>query len=119
MPLSRDPLPHVSDSPPARAIAGHVSDRNELRGVGPAAAAQIRRLLELPAEATDDEVRRAVANRVAIAGAALDVGFSATFRQAVAGGRADPAHHDFWRDVFLSDPQQTREFLSQTWRQAR
>ena len=87
--------------------------------MGPAAAAQIRRLLELPAEANDDEVRRAVASRVTIAGAALDLGFSATFRQAVAGGRAEAAHRDFWRDQFFDDPEQTREFLSQTWRQAR
>ena len=94
------------------------TDRKEPRGVGPAAAAQIRRLLDLPAEADDDEVRQAVFNRVRIAAAALDVGFSATFRQAVAGGRADPAHKEFWLEQFYNDPDAARQWLAQTWRQA-
>lgn len=91
---------------------------SDLRPIGPAVAAQVRRLLDLPAEADDAEVRQAVYQRIAIAEAALAVGFSAAFHQAVAGGRADPAHKDFWRDEFYDDPEQTRELLAQTWRQA-
>ncbi len=114
-----DPVRSRPDSPPARAIAGHVNtDRNEPRGIGPAAAVRIRRLLDLPADADDSEVRAGVATQVRTTDAALALGFSVVFDRAVANGRVDRAHRTFWRDEFYDDPDRTREFLAQTWRQA-
>jgi len=102
---SRTRMADESSSAPPRAIA-------------PAAAAQIRRLLELPASAGDDEIRRKVATQAATVKAALDLGFSATFRLATLTGQVDPAERDFWREQFHDNPDRAREFLAQTWRQA-
>lgn len=87
-------------------------------GISPTTAAQIRRLLDLPDGVGDDEVRRAVVSRVRLATAALNLGFSVLFEQAMRAGRADRDHRDFWREQFENDPEQTREFLAQTWSQA-
>ena len=86
--------------------------------IAPATAAQIRRLLELSDEAGDDEIRRKVATQAATVKAALDLGFSATFRLATLTGQVDPAERDFWREQFHDNPDRAREFLAQTWRQA-
>jgi len=89
------------------------------RAIAPATAAQIRRLLELSDEAGDDEIRRKVATQVDVVKAALDLGFSTTFRLATLTGQVDPAERDFWREQFYDNPDRAREFLAQTtWRQA-
>jgi len=88
------------------------------RAIAPATAAQIRRLLELSDEAGDDEIRRKVATQADVVKAALDLGFSTTFRLATLTGQVDPAERDFWREQFYDNPDRAREFLAQTWRQA-
>ncbi len=88
------------------------------RAIAPATAAQIRRLLELSAEAGDDEIRREVAKQVHLLKAVLDLGFSKAFHHATLTGQVDPAERDFWREQFHDNPDRAREFLAQTWSRA-
>jgi len=102
---SRTRMADESSSAPPRAIA-------------PATAAQIRRLLALPDETGDDEIRREVAKQVHLVKAVLDLGFSTAFRHATLTGQVDSVERDFWREQFHDNPDRAREFLAQTWSRA-
>lgn len=82
-------------------------------GLSPDASAQLRRLLNLAPDAGDDAIVAAVIHQLRLTEAALEVGFTKDFNEAVYRGRAEFADRDQWAELFYRDPDTTREFLAQ------
>lgn len=102
-----------ADSPPAMGDARPPADLPQ--GLSPDATAQLRRLLKLAPNADDDAVLRSVTVALRLTDAALEVGFTKAFNEAVAGGRVDVGDRDHWAECFYENPDTTREFLAQKW----
>jgi hypothetical protein len=73
--------------------------------------AELRRLLELEPDATDEQVVDAVVRLLGLKDAALGIGFASHFSDAMRKGRVHPAHEDAWRRAYFHDPPATRELM--------
>lgn len=93
-----------------------MSQPSSTHALAPATIAELRKLLQLQADAEDEHFLAAVSNLRRLTDAALEIGFSRTFTEAVAEGRADPLEREFWAERFYRDPDTAREDLARDWR---
>ena len=108
------PVPASSDGSDAERVkwAGIVAVAYDCATVlPPTAAAQLRRLLELEAGASAEQIVAAVVRLRDLSDAALSVGFSAEWQSVMQRGRVDARHRETWRRNFYDDPESTRALL--------